>query len=220
MALTDNLISYYKLDGNSNDAVGSDNGTDTAITYSIANGKILQGAGFNGSSSKITASTISLASDFSLAFWVKFTQSAPTKQQIINWVNGNAQLNIYQDDDNKISCYLSDSNSVTSSIRPNAIGDGNWHQLILTKSSAGTVIVYVDGNSVGTDSKTFTGNFNSLVPYFGAYNGTSLWYTGALDEVGYWSRALTSGEVKSLWNGGAGLAYPLTINNGNMLLMF
>jgi len=33
MALTDNLISYWKLDGNSTDSVGSNNGTDTSVSY-------------------------------------------------------------------------------------------------------------------------------------------------------------------------------------------
>ena len=53
MALSDNLVAYYKLDGNSNDSVASNNGTDTNISYSSSYGKISQGASFNGSSSKI-----------------------------------------------------------------------------------------------------------------------------------------------------------------------
>jgi len=34
MALADNLVSYYKLDGDSDDAVGSNDGTDTNVLYS------------------------------------------------------------------------------------------------------------------------------------------------------------------------------------------
>lgn len=51
------IIAYYRFDGNSNDASGNGyNGTDTNISYSQANGKIGQGAGFaSGSSSKIIA---------------------------------------------------------------------------------------------------------------------------------------------------------------------
>ena len=42
------------LNGNSNDSSGNaNNGSDTNITYSLANGKLGQGAGFNGSSSLI-----------------------------------------------------------------------------------------------------------------------------------------------------------------------
>lgn len=55
MALTDNLISYYKLDSNSNDSVGTNNGTDTSVSY-VA-GKIGNAASFNGSTSTILANT-------------------------------------------------------------------------------------------------------------------------------------------------------------------
>lgn len=48
------LQALYHFDGNSNDLSGNGiNGTDTNITYSLANGKFGQGAGFNGLSSRI-----------------------------------------------------------------------------------------------------------------------------------------------------------------------
>ena len=76
MALTDNLVSYYKLDGNSTDIVGAKNGTDTSITYSIDNGKIVQGAGFNGSSSKIDVSLpLNLNNNFTINLWMKYTSN-------------------------------------------------------------------------------------------------------------------------------------------------
>ncbi len=37
---------------------------------------------------------------------------------------------------------------------------------------------------------------------------------GALDEIGLWTRVLTSTEVTQLYNGGAGLAYPLVVPSG------
>src|SRR4051812_13528905 len=57
MSLLTNLVSYYRLDGNSNDAVGANNGSDTNISYSAGNGKINNGAGFNGTSSRIAIGT-------------------------------------------------------------------------------------------------------------------------------------------------------------------
>jgi hypothetical protein len=64
---------YWRLNGNSNDASGNGyNGTDTAITYSQANGRLGQGAGFNGSTSQIVASSMSphLNGDFAISCWV------------------------------------------------------------------------------------------------------------------------------------------------------
>jgi len=52
-----NLISYYDLEGNSTDQVGSNDGTDNNITYSSGNGYFGQGAGFNGTNSYIALGT-------------------------------------------------------------------------------------------------------------------------------------------------------------------
>src|SRR5260221_9800184 len=74
MSLLTNIISYWKLDGNSNDATANANdGTDNGITYSNANGKINQGAGFDGSTSKIDVGTTNLptgVTDRTITAWV------------------------------------------------------------------------------------------------------------------------------------------------------
>ena len=73
MALTTSLISYWKLDGDSTDATGNGNtGSDTAITYNAGNGKIVQGAGFNGTTSKIVLSTnIVMPTNLTFSSWLK-----------------------------------------------------------------------------------------------------------------------------------------------------
>ncbi len=48
-----NLVAYWRMEGNSNDSKGSNNGTDSNITYSNANGRFGQGAAFNGTTSSI-----------------------------------------------------------------------------------------------------------------------------------------------------------------------
>lgn len=60
------------LNGNSTDTSGNaKNGTDNAVTYSLANGKFGQGAGFNGSSTYIRCSIAMTATDnFTILFWV------------------------------------------------------------------------------------------------------------------------------------------------------
>lgn len=45
------------------------------------------------------------------------------------------------------------------------------------------------------------------------YGGTlpaGTWLDGIVDEVGMWSRVLTSDELDELWNGGAGVVYPFS----------
>lgn len=42
MSLLTGCVTYYKLEGNGRDSIGTNNGTPTNITFSFANGKILQ----------------------------------------------------------------------------------------------------------------------------------------------------------------------------------
>ncbi|NTW31353.1 MAG: hypothetical protein HGB12_01740, partial [Bacteroidetes bacterium] len=69
-SLTTGLVSYWDMEGNSNDLWGSSNGTNTSITFSSANGKISQGAGFNGSSSKITGTVTMPTSAYTVSAWL------------------------------------------------------------------------------------------------------------------------------------------------------
>lgn len=71
------LVGLWHLNGNSTDTSGNNNnGTDTAITYSQTNGKFGQGAGFNGSSSKIMFSNkVIPRTTRTVCFWAKITNN-------------------------------------------------------------------------------------------------------------------------------------------------
>src|ERR1035437_2399766 len=82
--LSTNLVSYWKMQANSNDSVATNNGTDTAITYNTGNGIIGQGAGYNGTTSKIsvgTNSSLNLTGNQSVSMWVKMGAQPGTNLQ-------------------------------------------------------------------------------------------------------------------------------------------
>lgn len=63
-------IAYYKLDANSNDSVGSNNGTDTSVSYASA-GIISNAGDYNGTTSRTALSAFSaLTGDWTVAFWI------------------------------------------------------------------------------------------------------------------------------------------------------
>jgi hypothetical protein len=69
---------------------------------------------------------------------------------------------------------------------------------------------YHDGSVV---AGTLTGSvpasiFNSSEPFIIGRYDNDAYADGQIDEVGIWSRALSSTEVTKLYNGGAGLQYP------------
>lgn len=215
MALTTNLINYWKLDGNSNDAVGSNNGTDTSITYNAGNGIIGQGAGFGGAS-HIDLGTLAITGtgDRSVSLWVKCSNSSGTPYiftisrsgasvtgEVMIWMEPTGKMHFF-DYDGGASGFDSLTNSTV-------FNNGSWHHYVFVKSgTAGAV--YVDGVLDSSPTAASNVNWSSLGSAFGYDNrsGVNL-LTGAMDEVGLWTRALTSLEVTQLYNGGAGLAYPL-----------
>ncbi len=218
------LISYYKLDGNSTDSVSSANGTDTSITYSAGNGKIVQGAGFNGTSSNILLpnNDWSATTGYSMQAWLKTTSIL--ESAIIDRDNAVGAGRIFQfrmeATTGKIGFIRFDSStSVVTNIQSSgAINDGNWHHIVVTFDNTIGSKIYVDGTSVASDSVT-TNNRGGTgsAPYIGIFNGATTPWNGALDEIAIWNRGITSSEVTELYNGGMGIQYPF--NNSSFLIL-
>lgn len=217
MALTDGLVAYYKLDGNSNDVFGN-NGTDTNITYSAANGKLIQGAGFNGASSSIVRNSFNLSSSnvITISAWVKYT-SVSTMILLEHSPNYNTNNGfIFYCDAGKINAGMRDGVTVGYNVGANTStsNDGNWHHVVVifnrNLTGASQTNMYLDGavNYVSALSVTTTGNFTTQNLYIGARNASSLWFNSALDEISIWNRALSADEVKDLYLNGNGSQYP------------
>lgn len=226
MALTDNLISYWKLDessGNAADSVGSNTLTNNnTVTYSA--GKINNGANFVAASTQwlSAGNVINNPTALSISLWVKGTAGVHETflAKVANSAGGNSgyTLGIVAGG----SAYtLLQTNGTTYAQRKNTttIFDGtNWHHIVWTwdgtknaDSSAGQV-VYVDGSSAGDAEGGSSGTVGSMSNTdsfnLGREDGGNFYLNSSIDEVGIWSRALTSAEVTSLYNGGAGFAYP------------
>lgn len=232
MALIDNLVSYWKLDEASdgsgavtrNDSKGSNHLTDNNTTASAA-GIISNGANFVLADSTYLsiadASQTGLepgSKDFSISFWIKMTSqpSASTERAIAGKAFGSAEsyswvlLYSNYNPDIKLDFQVSDDGSgLDQHLFAQTLANATWkHVVVCWDASAHSVEIYVDGSSIGTENTgTHTSIYDSSAPF--RIGGTTTNYTdGVIDEFGYWSRLLTSTEVTSLYNGGAGLAYP------------
>lgn len=230
MALTDNLISYYKLDENAanttvSDSHGSNDGTSSTNTSNLydASGVLNSCFDFTASSSeRISLGTaFRFTGAFSVSLWVKFTETA-NKAWIGNvgnlshntdgWVVMTAGQNIYLQINNGTSYQ---NNELQVATTAGNYGDGNFRHVVVTydgSSNASGVTIYVNGSSVATnaDSDTLSGSLTyANTTYIGAVNSGS--YTDAtIDEIGVWDKELTSSEVTQLYNSGSGLEYPFS----------
>lgn len=239
MAIITNLDYYWKLDGNSNATVGGagNNGSDTSITYNAANGKIVQGAGFNGTTSGIaigTAGGNTIGSgDFSVAFWVNITalpasgkQGALFSKRDDTGSNGLFYVAISDSGILKFIGRISGSGTQYTIDSASTLSTSTWYYVTVTRSGSNGYM-YINASLDASNTSTFSsGNFNqsSYQLTFGMQNsgfGNEQFFSGKMDEVGYWSRALGSDEILSLYNNGMGLAYDFSVMSaGNMFAFF
>ena len=203
------LVAYYKLDGNSNDAHGSNNGTDTSITYSLANGKIDQGAGFNGSSSRIIANPFNRSGSqpITVSAWIKPSRTAGQYQVIIanreNLIGFRWQFYMHTTN-GEISFHGASQNKGTYTPPTSS-----WTHCSATVDSSGNLKIYINGELQDSfTSFTYWDSGDSTNIGIGGIAGSGgEYYQGSIDEVGIWSRALTSDEISQLYNNGNGLTY-------------
>lgn len=238
--LSDNLVSYWKLDGDSTDSVGDNDGTDTSITYNASYGKINQGGSFSAASnSRIAVGDVAGTSVATVTFsaWVNSNNESTNVDRVIigyNGWSGNGQFSFelfsrsFYSVYNRALLYVYGSNPDGSGSDDYCstvdIGDGEWHHVVAILDSANKQIsYYIDGT------------FDTTVTFATALPAISLdnlflgsWYVNSeyrsfnkyIDEVGIWSRALTSTEITSLYNSGSGLQYPFSTGNATNFFQF
>ena len=230
MSLSTNLLAYYAYQGNSNDSVGSNNGTDTSVSYSNSYGIIGNGASFNGSTSFISTSSpvVNSGTTFSFSTWIYSTNFSQQTDSTI--------LSNQKDTGNYGFIFGNHNNSSNSWQVFYGNGSGAWqgygaNDFTLTNSAWNHIVATINGNVLTVYKNatqifqaTYANNMNFSSAnnlYIGrdpdpTHQGVRN-FTGYIDETGIWNKVLSSTEVTQLYNGGAGLAYPFTINNANFM---
>ncbi|MBI5385060.1 MAG: hypothetical protein HZA90_10280 [Verrucomicrobia bacterium] len=207
-ALISELVSYWPLDGNSKDAAGSNNGTDTAITYSNADGRIHQGARLNGSTSVIRTATRLSFSDFTFAAWVKTTAN---NVEIVADDSGPGQYAASMRVASHTVMFgvgLTGTGWMGNVVGSTPVAYGNWHLVVGTRHGS-TYTIYVDGKQDGQATGSPMPTTSIPIAIGAEIYGGALWevMNGDIDEVGIWSRALSAEEVNLLYGNGFGVAY-------------
>lgn len=227
MALTDNLISYWKLDeasGNALDSHGSNNLTDTS-TVGATTGKINGCRDFEVSASEYfsIADNASLSVgdiDFAVSGWVNIESSGAQRGIIGHWtVSGNRSwIFTYSSFLNRFLFLVSNDGTASVSVTANAFGApalGTWcHFQAWHDSVANTINIQINNGAINSTSHS-SGVFDSSGLFaIGSNLDGNLHFDGLIDEVGFWKRVLTSDERTALYNSGNGLEYPFVTAKG------
>ncbi len=222
MALIDSLISYWKLDeatGNALDAHGSDplteNGTVPAQTGQIngARGAYATANTFNNTN----VLSIDSATSHSVSLWINILSFGT--RGVLN-VGGDGDANVFESrftltPGNTFQVRTVESGVAVRLTVAAALSTG-WRHIVFTyDGSTRDAILYIDGSSAATATGSSGGNAGTKF-FIGhsADSGTEL-TTGYMDETGLWNKVLSPSEVTELWNSGSGLAYPFSAGGTN-----
>lgn len=226
MALTTNLEGYWKLDSDSSDATGNGHtGTDTSISYTSTNAVIVNAAQFGGSSKIKVPSAAGLTgtSQVSMTAWVYNTANWTGIQTLVAKIDavGAGGTYIRMNVESGI-CHATSDGDTHTIIGGTALSTNTRYFVCMTYNGS-TLSLYLNGTKDATDlsyAAAVTPGTGSLAfGELGDFNTAQFLAGGMMDEIGFWSRGLTSSEITQLYNSGNGLAYPFGATGHNLSLL-
>ena len=221
MALTDNLVSYYKFDETSgiilNDAHGPNDGTIDGCTINQP-GIIDKAADFDGIDDDIYnfGDVFGYSGNMTWNFWIKTSQTGVGR--IISKDDGTNRTYISYINVGNVSWVAWFGGVAKNATSAGTVNDGAWHMITLMHDG-NDLKIYIDGlldgSNIGAGATMDTDPANYVFGYRPATNGER--YDGLLDEVGMWNKALSTTEISDLYNSRSGLAYPFSLGWANKI---
>lgn len=213
------LVSHYKLEeasGNRADELGTNLLTETGGT--IVNAAAIQanGADFESANSDYlynsAPSGLTSLTSYSVSFWYK-PESTGTQ--------GLVGLTTTNDAEIKFQFFLITSKiyfrrnktggTLIDVIGATTLSAGTWYHITGTFSTTNGMVLYVNAASDGTSTDTTATVSATRTLSIGARRRAAshdIFTDGVLDEISIWDgRELTSSEVSSIYNAGAGIPY-------------
>lgn len=219
--ITSNLILHYTLDDNAAstpviDSQALSNGTATANTSVLhVAGTIGTGAFAFATSSAQNVNTnyvwSATDSSFTISLWVNFHFFSPTTEVFITNSHGQkGAMDLQFNNGNRPQCQIVDTGTQSLNViaTSTSAGDDTWH-LITCVLNGTTAHVYNNGVEVGTGSNaSLNGNYRDATnqSLHLAWNNSASSYTGMLDDVCIYNRALSSADVLQLFQSTTGCA--------------
>lgn len=198
-----NLVSYWKMDGNSRDSKGTNHGTDTAMTYGSAYGKFGQGGYFNGSSSQILTGlnpSTTLGQKFSISVWF-YSTSVTNYKGIVGGHGGSSQGIIMQQYSTGIM-NAGYGNGSTWVYVSSPISANMWNHIVFVVDVPNTIYLYLNGILVSSAAATTNVSHLTTLWIGKDYESSDRFFQGNIDDVSIFNRALSAAEVFEIYSKG------------------
>ena len=219
---TKNLVVYYTFDGNYEDSSGNElhlTSSNTSLTED-KNGDLQKAVEFNGTSdsylSIVHDSMLNLSSSFTITFWIN---PLNTNDFYTILSKGRDMDNSYiiNQDGKTLQFLLTSERGIYQSVAENtSISQGEWSFVsCVNDKERGKMIVYVN-NILEAEKQYFPFQATNVFPlvigrHFTSRDGSGGYdyaYSGQLDDLRIYNKALTSGEISDLYKYGVGLGSP------------
>ncbi len=210
-AIIDSIISYWKLDESSGNAIDTESANDlvaTGIAYGNA-GIINDAFTFAGADTLEKASPTGLTStDVSFSGWVYLT-SRDNLDTIffLEDVTPTTYFQIFLRDPALIEIHIQDVGGSSSFTTDFTAYMNKWTHIYAEFTATNTKL-YLDNVLKIDEAKTYSRFAGVDLMGVGSGDGSSRPINGKIDEAGMWSRVLTTDEITELYNSGNALAYP------------
>ena len=208
-----NLISWFRAEGNADDAEGVANGT-LMNGATLAGGKVGQAFSLDGVNDYVRApdSAALRPTNVTLEAWVNFSASPTGTRMIFNKPLGNGNLDSYQIfyESGQLQGLISDFNGLGPRLRFTFSPVlGTWHHVAYTFDDASDrQVLYLNGVAVaaGTVTKSIAYDTRPLLIGADTENGFegSFPFPGLIDEAALYGRALSPAEIQTIFNAGSG----------------
>jgi subtilisin-like proprotein convertase family protein len=217
------LVDWWPLEGDFNDIIGTNIGTLTAGgPVSNITGQVGQGIQFPSSTANLNGATINFGTtagnfgtnDFTIDYWMNTTagpeQAFLEKRGVCNlgsyW---NIRIGVISPPKPGSANFELDDGTIAGLITyytTKPVNDGLWHHLAWTRRG-NLYSVYVDGKFDTSITAATIANLSNTMPLLLGQNicqccdGTQP-YSGAVDELDLWNRALTDVEIAAIYQAG------------------
>ncbi|PWU11253.1 MAG: hypothetical protein C5B50_23750 [Verrucomicrobia bacterium] len=200
------LVSWWQAEGNATDLAGGNDGT---LVGSVAYGPGMANQGFVSDGTYVSCVQLANApalqvQSFTIEAWVKRADSTVATADggsggnLFGYGGGGYDFGMF----NSGQLVLNQGGQGGVQTTAPLVTDTNFHHLAVTKTGT-NVVFYVDGAPypVGPYDPGFTFSSTPAIGALGTDGGASFW--GTIDELSFYNRALSAGEVQSIYTAGS-----------------
>ncbi|HVS82090.1 MAG TPA: LamG-like jellyroll fold domain-containing protein [Pyrinomonadaceae bacterium] len=203
-----NMVGWWNGDANTRDDSGSGNNGTLQGTAAFALGKVSQAFSFDGSGAAVSvadAPSLHLTTQLTIDAWVNPTDLTSGPLILSKFNGGQNSYELEVQADGAVRANVSSNGTTLDALisGPSLVSTGAWSH-VATTFNAGDFRIYVNGIQVTSKTSTVTSIFPGTATLFiGRDSGTTHNFTGLIDEVEVFSRALTQTEIQSIVAAGA-----------------